>query len=239
MKEKFILFEKELKKMGLSLNDKQMDLFEKFYEDLMEKNRVMNLTTITTWEDVVIKHFIDSLSVIRIFNMNRPIKIIDLGTGAGFPGIPVKIAFPDTELVLVDATNKKVLFLNEEIARLGIQNITAVHARAEELGRNPEYREKFDCCLSRAVANLAALSEYCLPFVKPGGSFIAYKGGNSEEEVKGAEKAIRLLSGKIEKIENLVLGEDNQRTLIEIKKIKNISGRYPRRAGIPAREPLT
>ncbi|MBE5921302.1 MAG: 16S rRNA (guanine(527)-N(7))-methyltransferase RsmG [Lachnospiraceae bacterium] len=235
------LFQEGLKQLNISLSEQQLQQFETFYEDLVEKNKVMNLTAITEWEEVVVKHFLDSLSIVKIVNFAEnggEKKLMDLGTGGGFPGIPLKIAFPELEIVLADSLNKRITFLQGEIEKLGLKKITAVHGRGEELGRKPQYREQFDYCVSRAVANLSTLSEYCLPFVKVGGSFISYKAGNAEEELAKAKSAIHLLSGKVGKIESFVLGKDNHRTLIQIEKTKEISKKYPRKAGVPSKNPL-
>lgn len=223
----------------LELSDRQAEQFFLYYEMLIEKNKVMNLTAITEYEEVIHKHFIDSLALSLAEVFDGKGRLIDVGTGAGFPGIPLKIAFPELEVVLLDSLNKRVGFLNEVIHELGLNGIEAVHGRAEDAARNPEYREKFDYCVSRAVANLSTLSEYGLPFVKKGGYFIPYKSGKVMEEVKDAENAVKLLSGKIENTISFVLPDtDMERTLILIQKTAPINKKYPRKAGTPQKEPL-
>lgn len=231
-------FKELLEHIDLELTDAQFEQFTKYYEMLVEKNKVMNLTAITEWNEVVLKHFVDSLSIIKYYQLTDQ-RVADIGTGAGFPGIPLKIAFPDLEVVLIDSLNKRVKFLNEVINELGLTKIEAVHSRAEDIGRNKEYRETFDLCVSRAVANLSTLSEYCIPLVKVKGKFIPYKAGSVEEEVNNAETAIFKLGGKLEKVEPFALPESNiQRSFILISKENKTSKAYPRLAGKPAKEPL-
>lgn len=226
-------------KTGIELNERQLYAFEKYYEMLIEKNKVMNLTAITEREEVINKHFIDSLSCKDIIDLEKVKDVIDVGTGGGFPGIPLKIAFPHLSIVLMDSLNKRVSFLNEVIKELGLMDIVAIHDRAEDMARNPQYREKFDLCVSRAVANLATLSEYCLPFVKNEGSFVSYKSGKADEEIKEGEKAIEILGGKIETIKNFYLPDtDMERVLIAIRKVKNTPEKYPRKAGTATKSPL-
>lgn len=232
-------FKSGLNKLKIELSEHQMQQFLTYYEMLIEKNKVMNLTAITEFEDVVEKHFLDSLSLIRQINLNQNLKVLDLGTGAGFPGIPLKIAFPELEIVLMDSLNKRINFLNEVIAALKLENITAVHGRAEEMARKSEYREQFDLCVSRAVANLASLSEYCLPFVTLQGNFISYKSGEIEEEVNQSKKAVFLLGGKLKDVKKFRLVEtDAERSFVQIEKVKKTPKTYPRKAGTPSKSPL-
>lgn len=226
-----------LNKIGVNLTDKQVNQFLKYYEMLVEKNKVMNLTSITEFDEVIEKHFVDSLQIAQYVDLTQEVSIIDIGTGAGFPGIPLKIAFPEINVTLLDSLNKRINFLNEVIDELGLEKITALHGRAEDYGKNGTYRERFDYCVSRAVANMSSLSEYCLPFVKVGGSFIPYKSGSIDEELEQAKKAVFLLGGKIEKVEKFALSEA-QRSFVFIKKEKNTAKKYPRKAGLPTKEPL-
>ena len=233
------IFETELKKLGIILTDKQREQFDRYYELLIEWNKVMNLTGITDYDEVILKHFIDSLMLSEICDMSNVSAMIDVGTGAGFPGIPIKIVYPHINAILLDSLNKRMKFLNTVIEELGLESVQTLHGRAEDYARKTEYRESFDLCVSRAVANLSTLSEYCIPFVKKDGTFISYKGGDSDEEVKQAERAVDLLGGKVETIHKFTLpGTDMGRTLVEIEKIKNTPRRYPRKAGQPAKEPL-
>ena len=227
-----------LQKLHVELSQEQTEQFLRYYELLTEKNKVMNLTAITEFDEVIEKHFLDSLALNLVYDLKKEVSILDLGTGAGFPGIPLKIAFPKLKLVLADSLNKRIRFLDEVIDELKLKDITAVHARAEELGRNREYRESFDLCVSRAVANLSSLSEYCLPFVKPGGSFISYKSGEVEQEAAGAKKAVAVLGGEIREIYKFEINEQ-KRSFVIIDKKKATPKAYPRKAGTPAREPLS
>lgn len=238
MKDKNI-FQQLLTQWNISLQQEQIDQFIKYYEMLVEWNQVMNLTAITEYEEVLKKHFIDSLSLIKVAELESEYKILDLGTGAGFPGIPLKIAFPSLKIVLLDSLNKRVKFLNAVIEELNLKNIEAIHGRAEDFGKKEEYREQFDYCVSRAVANLAVLSEYCMPYVKVGGKFVPYKSGAIEEELNSSKKAIQILGGKIKKVETFLLPDsDIERSLICIEKIKSTPKKYPRSAGKPSKEPL-
>ena len=226
-------------KIGIALSERQVWQFERYYEMLIQKNEVMNLTAITEFGEVVQKHFLDSLMIRRLMEPKAGERWLDLGTGAGFPGIPLKIVHPEPKLVLLDSLSKRVKFLQEVIEGLELKEITAVHGRAEELARKTEYREQFDCCVSRAVANLASLSEYCLPFVRVGGCFVPYKSEKIQEEVRGAEKAVRILGGKIERQEEFMLPEsDIYRCLLCIRKERQTPEKYPRKAGTPTKEPI-
>lgn len=228
-----------LKAWGMELKKEQLAQLDHYYEMLVEKNKVMNLTTITEYEDVLIKHFLDSFSLIRVFPMDKELRVLDLGTGAGFPGIPLKIAFPWLNITLMDSLNKKVLFLQEVIERLGLTEITAVHARAEEAARKEEYRESYDLCVSRAVARLVSLSEFCLPFVKQGGYFVSYKSGNIEAECTEADFAVHELGGILERQVLFSLpSSDMERALLVIKKSKQTPKKYPRAGGKPLKQPL-
>lgn len=231
-------------KINIEISDDQINCFEKYYELLIEKNKVMNLTAITDKEDVIVKHFIDSIALIpylldKGININNKLKIIDIGTGAGFPGLPLKIMMPDVKFTLLDSLNKRVSFLNEVIDELKLKDIEALHGRAEDYASDNKYREKYDICVSRAVANLSTLSEYCIPFVKEDGYFISYKAGESEEEINNSKNAIKILGGKINKVEEFVLpGTDVSRVFVFIRKLELTDKKYPRKAGVPAKKPL-
>ena len=233
------LLKEKAYEIGIELDDQQIDQFNEFYEMMVEWNKVMNLTGIIEYDEVVEKHFIDSLSIAKVTDMSQVKRVIDVGTGAGFPGIPLKITFPHLKVTLLDSLNKRVRFLEEVCERLDLENVTCVHARAEDGGRNKDLREKFDLCVSRAVANLSSLSEYCMPFVKVGGYFVPYKSGDIEEELAQAKKAVAILGGEIENVTGFELpGGEGSRSLIKIKKMKPISAKYPRKAGLPGKEPL-
>ncbi|WP_417030197.1 16S rRNA (guanine(527)-N(7))-methyltransferase RsmG, partial [Blautia hydrogenotrophica] len=182
--------------LGIQLEQRQREQFVQYYELLIEWNKVMNLTGITEFEEVLQKHFVDSLSVKKVVDLTKISRVIDVGTGAGFPGIPLKIVFPELKITLLDSLQKRIKFLNEVIGRLCLKDIEAIHGRAEEYARRKEYREQYDLCVSRAVANLASLSEYCLPYVKVGGWFVPYKSGKIQEELENSTKAMELLGGR-------------------------------------------
>ena len=234
------ILEEGCKELGITLDEVQKKQFTDFYEYLVEKNKVMNLTGITEFQEVLIKHFLDSLACVKAVDMSRIKRIMDIGTGAGFPGVPLKIAFPHLEACLLDSLKKRVNFLEETFQLLKLENITAIHGRAEEYAKNKQYRETYDLCVSRAVSNLATLSEYCLPYVKTGGYFISYKSGTVQEEVEQAQKAVKILGGKIQDVVYFQLPDSEiQRSLVVIEKIKATPGRYPRKAGTPLKEPLS
>lgn len=237
MKYNFDSLIQEAKRYGVDLSEKQLQQFELYYEMLIEKNKVMNLTAITEFDEVLEKHFLDSIALIQVVNLYEPLQVMDMGTGAGFPGIPLKIAFPSLQVTLSDSLNKRILFLQEVIDELQLNGIEAIHGRAEDLSRKREYRENFDLVVSRAVANLSTLSEYCLPFAKVGGQFISYKSGDCDVEVKAAEHAIEVLGGQITSITKFNLGE-SKRAFIQIDKTKATAKKYPRKAGTPSKEPL-
>ncbi|MGN1301511.1 MAG: 16S rRNA (guanine(527)-N(7))-methyltransferase RsmG [Clostridia bacterium] len=223
--------------LSLDLSDEQIRNFFDFMNLLIEKNKVMNLTGIMEPKEVILKHFIDSLTILKYINEND--SVIDVGTGAGFPGIPLKIAKKSLEITLLDSLNKRINFLNEVIENIKLDKTKTIHGRAEDFGQNAEYREKYDVAVSRAVAPLNILLEYMLPFIKVGGKCICMKGSNCDEEIENAKKAIEILGGKIEKIEKFNLpNSDNNRTILVIKKLKKTGRQYPRKAGIPTKKSL-
>ena len=234
-------FKHGLEELNINLTDEQIEQFLQYYEMLVEKNKVMNLTGITEYEEVIQKHFLDSLSLIRVIPdiASQKLTVIDLGTGAGFPGIPLKIAFPELEITLMDSLNKRILFLQEVIDALGLKKVSAVHGRAEEMASNATHRQQYDLCVSRAVSNLAVLTEYCLPFVKKGGLFVSYKSADSDAEIQEGKKAISILGGKLTSVDKFQLPDsDLRRALVCIKKVKDTPKKYPRKAGTPAKLPL-
>ena len=233
------ILEQKLGELGIKQDQNQLERFHKFYQLLIEWNKVMNLTGITEYEDVVEKHFVDSLSIIKAIDLSRIHTVIDVGTGAGFPGIPLKIAFPHLRVVLLDSLNKRIKFLDEVISQLGLTEIRTIHGRAEEYARKEEYREQFDLCVSRAVSNLSTLSEYCLPYIQVGGIFVPYKSGEIDDEVEQSKKAVRILGGNIKDVMKFELpGTDIHRSFVLIHKEQHTQKKYPRKAGIPAKEPL-
>lgn len=227
-----------VKKLHINLSDEQADAFVKYYEMLVLWNKKINLTSITDFHEVVLKHFVDSLSIVYIFDMNTDAALVDMGTGAGFPGIPLKIAFPRLKVTLVDSLSKRINFLNHVIKELNLKDVTAIHARAEEYG-NSKYRETFDLCVTRAVSNLSVISEYCLPLIKCGGYFIPYKANNVEEEIFKYEMAVEEFGGAIDDVAIFDLPDSElTRSLILIYKDTSTPKKYPRKNGIPIKRPI-
>ena len=232
------LLRKILSENDIICSDEQLMMLIRFYEMIVEKNKVMNLTAITDFEEVAIKHFADSLTIGRAIKPETQ-KIIDVGTGAGFPGIPLKIVYPGIRLTLLDSLNKRLVFLNEVIDELGLKDIETVHARAEEAASKPDYREQYDIVVSRAVANLSTLVEYCLPFASVGGCFISYKGEKAAAELSEAGKAIKVLGGgNAVSYDFSLVGADYSRSLIRINKISSTPKKYPRAGGKPSSAPI-
>lgn len=235
----FTRFRSVLADWKITFSDLQQEQLTIYYEMLMEKNKVMNLTAIAEFEDVIEKHFLDSISIAQFIDMTKDVSLIDLGTGAGFPGLPLKIIFPNINITLADSLNKRILFLDEVIDALDLKNIRTVHGRAEELAMKPEHREQYDLCVSRAVANLSSLSEYCIPFVKLGGQFVSYKSNEIEEELASSKKAIFLLGGKLKEVILFQLADTQMgRSFVIISKEKRTPKSYPRKAGMPGKKPL-
>ena len=233
------VLEQGCEQIGISLNEEQKQQFIDFYEYLVEKNKVMNLTGITEFQEVLVKHFLDSLACVKAVDIKKVTTVMDIGTGAGFPGVPLKIAFPHLKVTLLDSLNKRIKFLNAVIEELGLEDIHTIHGRAEDYAKDAAYREQYDLCVSRAVANLATLSEYCLPYVKVDGMFVPYKSGEIDEEVKESSKAVKILGGKIEDVVKFELpGTDIGRSFVKIHKVKNTAKKYPRKAGMPSKEPI-
>jgi 16S rRNA (guanine527-N7)-methyltransferase len=236
----------DLKSFNVELSDKQLEQFDKYYELLIKWNEVMNLTAITDFDDVCKLHFVDSISAVQYFDFSdKEYSLIDIGTGAGFPGIPLKIVFPNLHITLFDSLNKRLKFLDEVIDTLGLNesgSIITLHGRAEDYASSKSkdsLRESFDLVVSRAVANMSTLCEYCLPYVKVGGNFIAYKSEKASDELQKAKGAIHLLGGKlISSDEFLLPNTDINRTICIVNKIEPTSKKYPRKAGVPSKEPL-
>ncbi|MCU0080758.1 16S rRNA (guanine(527)-N(7))-methyltransferase RsmG [Extibacter muris] len=234
------ILESKLQELNITLDGNQSEQFQIFYNLLTDWNKVMNLTGITEYEEVVEKHFLDSLAIVKAVNLQKVHNIIDIGTGAGFPGIPLKIIYPQLDVTLLDSLKKRVRFLDTVIENTGLKGIKAMHGRAEDYAKQTEYRENYDLCVSRAVANLATLSEYCIPYIRTGGIFIPYKSEDIENEVEHSKNAISLLGGNIRDIVKFQLpGTDIGRSFIIIEKTKMTPKKYPRKAGLPSKEPLT
>lgn len=245
-KEHFLV---RLRKLNINLSEDQLNQFDIFYHRLVEVNEYMNLTSITDYDEVLLKHYVDCLAVNVVEEFSglvekskqgdSAVKVIDVGTGAGFPGVPLKIAFPSLEMHLLDSLNKRINFLNESIDLLKLDGVKTYHGRAEDYAQKSEFRESYDLCVSRAVANLSSLSEYCLPFLKMDGLFIALKSGAIEEELSAAKNAIRILGGEIVRVLPFTLPDsDIERSFVVIRKVKNTSKKYPRKAGLPSKDPL-
>lgn len=233
------ILENRLNALSIQIDKRQAEQFQMFYELLIEWNKVMNLTAITEYDEVVEKHFLDSLCLKDVLNLDQVENVIDIGTGAGFPGIPLKIVYPHLKITLLDSLQKRVKFLNKVIGKLELEDIEAIHGRAEEIAKKENYREKYELCVSRAVANLSTLSEYCIPFVKTDGFFISYKSGDVDEEVIKSKKAAAVLGGKIENTIKFQLpGTEINRSFVKIRKVKETPKKYPRKAGTPSKEPL-
>ena len=232
-------FEKDLEELNIKLEKRQICQFLQYYELLVEWNSFMNLTAITDFDEVIKKHFIDSISLIKAIDLSKELSVIDIGTGAGFPGIPLKIAFPNLKITLLDSLNKRIKFLNEVIDKLELDNIETIHGRAEDFAKDKKYRQAYDLCVSRAVANLSTLSEYCLPYVKTGGKFISYKSEKITDEMNAAKNAIKILGGNIlGQVDFNLPDSDIYRNLFIIDKAKETPIKYPRKAGLPSKEPL-
>jgi 16S rRNA (guanine527-N7)-methyltransferase len=231
-------FKEGLAELGIKLSDYQLEQFITYYELLIEKNKVMNLTAITEPKEVISKHFIDSLALVKVCSLTDE-KVIDIGTGAGFPGIPLKIIYPNTSIILFDSLKKRLNFLDEVITKLDLSKINTLHGRAEDYGKDLKYREQFDVCVSRAVAKLPVLIELCVPFIKKGGHFISYKSGNIDEEIDLAKNALKILRTEISKKEVFLLpGTDMERSLLLLKKVAETPKGYPRVAGKAIKSPL-
>ena len=223
----------------IDLSDKQMEQFQIFYDYMIEMNQVMNLTSITEEDEVILKHFYDSMSVVKYYDFNQGEYVIDVGTGAGFPGIPLAILLPGIQFTLMDSLNKRITFLKDVVEKCGLKNVECIHSRAEELAKDEKYREKYDICVSRAVANLSILLEYCIPFIKKGGKFISYKSISSEEELSASQNAQNKLCCKLKNNISFELPDtDNKRNFLIFEKFDLTASKYPRNNGIPRKKPL-
>lgn len=236
MKEKLrVLCEKN----GIQLSDEQLKQFSIFYDHMIEMNQVMNLTSITEEDEVILKHFYDSMSVIKYYDFHDQMNVIDVGTGAGFPGIPLAILLPNVQFTLMDSLNKRITFLKEVVQKCGLKNVECIHSRAEELAKDGDYRENYDVCVSRAVANLSVLLEYCIPFIKKGGKFISYKSISSEEELTDSKNAQNKLCCKLKVNISFELPDtDIKRNFLIFEKFDHTADKYPRNNGIPRKKPL-
>lgn len=223
----------------IDLSDKQLEQFQIFYDYMIEMNQVMNLTSITEEDEVILKHFYDSMSVVKYYDFESGEHVIDVGTGAGFPGIPLAILLPGIQFTLMDSLNKRITFLKDVVEKCGLKNVECIHSRAEELAKDEKYREKYDICVSRAVANLSILLEYCIPFIKKGGKFISYKSISSEEELSASKNAQNKLCCKLKNNISFELPDtDNKRNFLIFEKFDHTASKYPRNNGIPRKKPL-
>lgn len=239
MENKMKQLERAFQALSINYSQETLDKFEKYMDLILDWNKKLNLTAITDREEFIKKHYIDSILCYNFSELKEAHSVIDVGTGAGFPGIPLALLYPEKQFILMDSLNKKLKVVEEICRDLGIKNVRTVHGRAEDMGRNKLYREKYDICVCRAVANLATLSEYCLPFIKVGGNFLAYKGIKAEEEIKEAEKAINLLGGKLVDERQVLLEDfDLDHNILVISKYTNTPAKFPRKAGTPSKEPL-
>lgn len=228
-----------LEQLNIPYTEETLEKYRLYMEGIIEWNEKVNLTSITDKDEFIKLHFIDSIMSVPCEEFQKAKKIIDVGTGGGFPGIPLALAAPDKEFVLMDSLNKRIKIINQLCEEIGITNVTAVHARAEELAKNKAHRQKYDLCVSRAVANLSTLSEYCLPFIKQGGWFLSYKGPDTDKELSDAKKAIKILGGQIDREELAALESSGlEHKIIFIKKVKDTPAKYPRKAGTPSKDPL-
>jgi 16S rRNA (guanine527-N7)-methyltransferase len=234
------LFVEQLKLVQISVTEKQLIQFETYFEQLIQWNNKINLTAITNKDEVFFKHFYDSISLSFYHNMNRKISLIDIGSGAGFPSIPLKIIFPSLQITIVDSLNKRINFLQDLIKKLALEDVLCIHGRAEDLARTSSYREQFDMATARAVAKLNSLNELCIPFLKVGGVFLAMKGSDITDELNKASYSLSELHSKVTNVHELQLPFDlSKRNIIEIHKVTKTSNKYPRKAGIPIKNPLT
>lgn len=232
-------FSNMLKEKGIILSDQQLSMFERYYQLLVEWNEKVNLTAITDKEEVYLKHFFDSISVAFFTDFHSPLKVCDVGAGAGFPSIPLKICFPELEITIVDSLQKRIRFLENLASELQLKHTYFYHDRAETFAKKPEFREKFDIVIARAVARMSVLSELCIPLAKPKGQFIAMKAASANEELQVAEKAIKLLGGKVSTTHSFQLPiENSDRNIIVIEKVKNTPKKFPRKPGTPNKMPL-
>ncbi|MEH7155518.1 16S rRNA (guanine(527)-N(7))-methyltransferase RsmG [Neobacillus drentensis] len=232
-------FAANLREKGITLSSEQLDQFEKYFETLVEWNEKMNLTAITDKAEVYLKHFYDSITASFYYDFTKPFHLCDVGAGAGFPSIPLKIVFPQIEVTIVDSLNKRISFLNHLAQVLKLENVHFIHDRAETFGVNPQFRESFDVVTARAVARMSVLSEFCLPLVKVGGHFIAMKAAHAKDELGTGQKAITTLGGRLEEMFTFTLPmEESERTILIIKKEKQTPKKYPRKPGTPSKTPI-